>query len=160
MERTTDPPDNHITLTIAPDAASVNDVITGVRSTCRAAGISSSDAETLVVELFNNVIKHAAGQGKTPVTIDLDATDYALRGAVHDLDPRIPRVPTAVAPGTEGAGEIGDWTKYDENGGWGLGLCASLCAGGRFEFVREDEGKAAKFCLPALPNAPGEKAAA
>jgi anti-sigma regulatory factor (Ser/Thr protein kinase) len=151
MDRTTDPPDNHITLAIPPNAASVDKVLTGVRTTCAAAGISSGDAETLVVELFNNVIKHAAGQGENPVTIDLDATDHALCGAVHDLDPRIPPVPAAITPGTEGAGDVGDWANFDDNGGWGLSLCASLCAGGQFEFVREQGGKAAQFCLPAAP---------
>lgn len=151
MERTTDPPNNHITLRIPPSPASVGDVLSGVRAVCSAAKIRPDEAETLVVELFANVCKHAAGQGRTPVTIDLDVTDCGLRGAVHDRDPRIPPVPAAVAPGAEGPGAVGDWSKYDENHGWGLGLVASLCAGGRFEFVAEQGGKAAEFCLPAAP---------
>lgn len=158
MGRTTDPPDNHITLKVPPTAASIDDVLTGVRAVCSAARIQPDDAETLVAELFANVCKHAAGQGKTPVEIDLDATDRALCGAVHDLDPRIPPIPAAIAPDAEGPGAVGDWSQYDDNHGWGLTVVASLCVEGSFTFVPEHSGKAAQFCLPAVPAA--QKAAA
>jgi anti-sigma regulatory factor (Ser/Thr protein kinase) len=150
--RTTDPPDNHITLTIPPNAAYTDQVRTSVRNACCVAGIAPDDGETLVTELFANVIKHATGQGQAPVTIDLAATDEFLSGAVHDRDTRIPTIPAAVPAGGEGSGYLGNWSDVEDGSGWGLGLVASLCIDGWFKFEPEEGGKAAVFCLPAVPS--------